>query len=55
MTTAGISAGIDGALHLVEKMRGLIEAKRVAAHMEYDKWVPDNGLIVQVAAIGNPK
>jgi transcriptional regulator GlxA family with amidase domain len=46
ITTAGISAGIDGALHLVEKLRGRDYAKGVAETIEYDKWVPDNGLIV---------
>lgn len=50
MTTAGISAGIDGALQLVAKIRGLDEAKEVAAYMEYDKWVPDNGLVVKSQA-----
>lgn len=47
ITTAGISAGIDGALHLVAKLRGEQAAKEVATIMEYDKWVPDQGLIVQ--------
>jgi len=46
ITTAGISAGIDGALHLVEKLRGKEAAKKVAAYMEYDKWVPEQGLIM---------
>jgi|ERR1044072_8253746 transcriptional regulator GlxA family with amidase domain len=46
ITTAGISAGIDGALHLVAKLRGDETARRVAAYMEYDKWVPSAGLIV---------
>lgn len=46
MTTAGISAGIDGALHLVAKIRGEAAAKRIAAHIEYDKWVPNAGLVV---------
>lgn len=46
ITTAGISAGIDGALHLVAKIRGIETAKRVAAYMEYDKWVPDQGLVL---------
>lgn len=50
MTTAGISAGIDGALHLVAKIRGLDAAKQAAAYMEYDKWVPDNGLVVKSSA-----
>lgn len=46
ITTAGISAGIDGALHLVEKIRGRAAAEQIAAYMEYDKWVPDQGLIM---------
>ena len=46
ITTAGISAGIDGALHLVAKLKGEALAKEVAAYMEYDKWVPGQGLIV---------
>ena len=47
ITTAGISAGIDGALHLVEKLRGRAYAEDVARTIEYDKWVPEQGLIVQ--------
>lgn len=46
ITTAGISAGIDGALRLVEKLRGRAYAEGVAASIEYDKWVPDQGFIV---------
>ncbi|MCO4292367.1 DJ-1/PfpI family protein [Solitalea sp. MAHUQ-68] len=46
ITTAGISAGIDGALYLVEKFGGRDFAKRVAEYMEYDKWVPEQGLVV---------
>jgi len=46
ITTAGISAGIDGALHLVAKLKGDIIAQEVAAYMEYDKWVPNQGLVV---------
>jgi transcriptional regulator GlxA family with amidase domain len=46
ITTAGISAGIDGALHLVAKLKGEQAAKDVAAYMEYDNWVPNKGLIV---------
>jgi transcriptional regulator GlxA family with amidase domain len=46
ITTAGISAGIDGALHLVAKLRGTDAAKSVAAYMEYDKWVPSAGLVI---------
>lgn len=46
ITTAGISAGIDGALHLVAKLRGEQAAKDAAFYMEYDKWVPKEGLIM---------
>jgi putative intracellular protease/amidase len=46
ITTAGISAGIDGALHLVAKLQGLSAAKRTAYYMEYDNWVPGDGLIL---------
>jgi transcriptional regulator GlxA family with amidase domain len=45
LTTAGISAGIDGALHLVEKIRGSDAAKAIAKYMEYDKWVPGQGVV----------
>lgn len=44
ITTAGISAGIDGALHLVAKLDGLNAARRAAYYMEYDKWVPGEGI-----------
>ncbi len=46
ITTAGISAGIDGALHLVAKLQGFNEARKIAYHMEYDKWIPGEGLII---------
>jgi hypothetical protein len=42
MTTAGLSAGIDGALHLVEKLDGRGWAKAIAYGIEYD-WQPDAG------------
>ncbi|MHA8096057.1 DJ-1/PfpI family protein [Aquirufa antheringensis] len=45
LTTAGVSAGIDGALFLVSKLRGEIEAKRIARSIEYDKWDPAAGFI----------
>ncbi|EZH73361.1 hypothetical protein ATO12_20385 [Aquimarina atlantica] len=47
ITTAGISAGIDGALHLVSKLKGEKFALQIAKDMEYDKWIPEEGLIVQ--------
>lgn len=46
ITTAGISAGIDGALHLVAKLQGLPAAINAAWYMEYDKWTPGQGLIL---------
>ncbi len=42
ITTAGLSSGIDGALHVVEKLDGLAKAKSVAYNMEYN-WQPDAG------------
>ena len=39
VTTAGISSGIDGSLHVIEKLRGRSMAQRVALNMEYD-WRP---------------
>lgn len=47
VTTAGISAGIDGALHLVARIRGEKAAKDVAFNMEYDKWTPGEGYTVK--------
>lgn len=46
ITTAGISAGIDGALHLVAKLQGVNAAKRTAYYMEYDNWNIGDGLIL---------
>ncbi|MES2589726.1 MAG: DJ-1/PfpI family protein [Bacteroidota bacterium] len=47
ITTAGISAGIDGALHFVSKMKGKDFAQKVAQDIEYDSWIPENGLIIK--------
>jgi transcriptional regulator GlxA family with amidase domain len=47
ITTAGVSAGIDGALHVVAKLKGLATATQTAAYMEYDKWKPNEGLVVE--------
>lgn len=46
LTTAGVSAGIDGALHLIAKIKGEQAAKDAAFYMEYDKWKPNEGLVV---------
>lgn len=35
ITTAGVSAGIDGALHVVDRLLGREAAERAAAYMEY--------------------
>jgi len=39
ITTAGLSSGIDGALHIVEKLKGTPKAQTVALNLEYD-WKP---------------
>lgn len=44
MTSAGLSSGIDAALHLVSKVQGLEAAKTIAHHIEYD-WQQDKGYI----------
>ena len=46
LTTAGVSAGIDGALRIVSKLRGPQEARSVAEIMEYDYWNPESGVIL---------
>ena len=43
ITTAGISAGIDGALHLISRIKGQDIAEEAARNMEYDKWAPGEG------------
>lgn len=45
ITTAGISAGIDGALHLISRIKGQDVAEAAARNMEYDKWAPNEGLM----------
>lgn len=39
LTTAGVSAGIDWALHVVDRLLGRLAAQLTARHMEYD-WKP---------------
>lgn len=36
VTTGGISAGIDGSFHVVERLLGAATAKKTAEYMEYD-------------------
>jgi putative intracellular protease/amidase len=43
ITTGGLSAGIDGALHIIEKLFGADEARKVA-HMEEYHWQPGTKL-----------
>ncbi|MFN0016586.1 MAG: DJ-1/PfpI family protein [Saprospiraceae bacterium] len=47
ITTAGVSAGIDGALHVVAKIKGEEAAKNTALYMEYDGWKPDSGKVIE--------
>ncbi|HEY0376577.1 MAG TPA: DJ-1/PfpI family protein [Pyrinomonadaceae bacterium] len=42
ITTGGLSAGIDGALHLIEKLDGTGWAQMTAYGIEYD-WRPESG------------
>lgn len=46
ITTAGVSAGIDGALHLLSRLKGEAVAQQTAAYIEYTKWVPKDGLVI---------
>jgi putative intracellular protease/amidase len=50
ITTGGLSAGIDGALHVMAKMRGDGQAKAVAVELEYD-WHPEGGFLPGTDAI----
>jgi transcriptional regulator GlxA family with amidase domain len=43
VTTAGVSAGIDGALHVVKRLLGEQTAKDTARYMEY-RWEPDTAV-----------
>jgi putative intracellular protease/amidase len=49
ITTAGLSAGIDGALHLVEVMDGKEAAQSVALTIEYN-WQPNSAYVRGVMA-----
>ena len=42
VTAAGVSAGIDGALHLIHRLLGADMARRAATRMEY-RWADDPG------------
>jgi transcriptional regulator GlxA family with amidase domain len=53
ITTAGVSAGIDGSLHLVARLLGRWVADRTAEYMEY-KWAPESYLSTTYASL-NPR
>jgi putative intracellular protease/amidase len=44
ITSAGLSSGIDAALHVVDRLRGVEQARSVALHLEYD-WKPEGGFV----------
>jgi YHS domain-containing protein len=49
-----VSAGIDGALCVVEELRGHDEAISVAHLMQYDKWEPGAGVVLGKSGIRPP-
>ncbi|MHC4650621.1 MAG: DJ-1/PfpI family protein, partial [Planctomycetota bacterium] len=53
ITTAGVSAGIDGALHVVARLLGRYTAERTAHYMEY-RWEPDPHAVADYAYL-NPQ
>ena len=53
VTTAGVSAGIDGSLHLVARLLGRYIADRTAEYMEY-KWSPESFNSAKYATL-NPR
>ncbi len=50
LTSAGVSAGIDGALYLVSRLHGEEAARRTARYMEYD-WRPERLRFVRPASV----
>lgn len=49
VTSAGLSSGIDAALHIVALLRGEEFARSTALHLEYD-WQPDGGFVRGILA-----
>ncbi len=41
ITSAGVSAGIDMALHVVRRLHGAQQSERTAQYMEYEYWSAD--------------
>ncbi len=54
ITSGGLSAGIDAALHVVAKIEGKKQAERIAYGLEYD-WRQDEGLVVETTEETNRK
>lgn len=44
VTTAGVSAGIDGSLHVIARLLGRRVADQTAQYMEY-RWAPESNLV----------
>lgn len=44
VTSAGLSSGLDAALHIVARLRGTEQARSVAMQLEYD-WKPEGGFV----------
>jgi putative intracellular protease/amidase len=44
VTSAGLSSGLDAALHVVDSLRGTEQARSVALRLEYD-WKPEGGFV----------
>lgn len=44
VTSAGLSSGLDAALHVVDSLRGTGQARSVALRLEYD-WKPEGGFV----------
>lgn len=44
ITSAGLSSGLDAALHLVSRLHGEARARSVALRLEYD-WKPEGGFV----------
>ena len=44
ITSAGLSSGIDAALHVVARLHGTDAARSTALHLEYD-WQPEGGFV----------
>ena len=49
ITAAGLASGIDGALHVVARLRGVEVARSTAVHLEYD-WKPEGGFVRSLLA-----